>query len=99
MLHAHPPCVITKRVTTHTGFDFDVLVGGHLSRTGNKQDVQILIDFMHDVMAGAEAGLSAVPLSAVVAGTGIQDSTNANFGNSWCVLVRSGWGMNDKRYK
>ncbi|CAN0341988.1 unnamed protein product, partial [Laminaria digitata] len=63
--------------------DFDVLVGGHVSRLGTKEDVQIKVDFFADIQAGAEFALSTVSASDVAAGTGVFDPTNANAGNTW----------------
>ncbi|CAM9795943.1 unnamed protein product, partial [Laminaria digitata] len=65
--------------------DFDVLVGGHVSRLGTKEDVQLKVDFFADVLAGAELGVATVTLSDVVIGTGIFDPSNPNTGNTWCV--------------
>lgn len=60
-----------------------MLVGGHLSRLGTKADVQVAVDFFADVVAGGEAGNAAVAFSDVIAGTGVADPTNPNFGNTW----------------
>lgn len=68
-----------------TAIDFDVLVGGHLTRLGTKEDVQIKVDFFADIVEGAKLGLASVSVADVVAGTGINDPTNPNSGNSWCV--------------
>lgn len=65
------------------GVDFDVLVGGHLSRLGTKEDVQIKVDFFADVLAGVELALATVSVSDVVIGTGVIDGPNA--GNTMCV--------------
>ncbi|CAM9904204.1 unnamed protein product [Ectocarpus sp. 12 AP-2014] len=64
---------------------FDILVGGHLTRLGTKADVQRAVDFFVDVVAGAEAGNAAVTFPDVIAGTGVTDPTNPNFGNTWLV--------------
>ncbi|CAN0467196.1 unnamed protein product, partial [Scytosiphon promiscuus] len=63
--------------------DFDVLVSGHLSRLGTKEDVQIKVDFSTDILAGAQLGLASVSAADVAAGTGFRDPTNPNAGNSW----------------
>lgn len=68
-----------------TGYDFDVLVGGHLTRLGTKADVQVKIDFYDDVLKGAEAGLAVVTVPDVIAGTGVFSPGNVNEGNTWCV--------------
>lgn len=66
-----------------SGKDFDVLVGGHLSRLGNKTDVQRAVDFFADVVAGAEESVAVVTIPGTIVGTGIADPANPNFGNTW----------------
>lgn len=68
-----------------TAMDFDVLVAGHLTRLGTKDDIQIKVDFFADILAGAQLGLASVSAADVAAGTGVNDPTNPNAGNSWCV--------------
>eukprot|EP00903_Cladosiphon_okamuranus_P020686 g18993.t2 len=68
------------------GKDFDVLVGGHLSRLGNKADVQRAVDFFVDLVAGSEAGVAVVTIPDIVAGTGVADPANPNFGNTWLMF-------------
>ncbi|CAM9426573.1 unnamed protein product, partial [Hapterophycus canaliculatus] len=65
------------------GYDFDVLVAGHFTRLGTKEDVQLEVDYMADILAGADLGVSTVSSSDIAMGTGIADPTNPNFGNSW----------------
>ncbi|CAM9242475.1 unnamed protein product [Scytosiphon promiscuus] len=65
------------------GYDFDVLVAGHFTRLGNKEDVQAEVDYMADILAGAELGVSTVLPSDIAIGTNIGDPTDPNFGNSW----------------
>lgn len=60
-----------------------MLVGGHLTRLGNKADVQRVVDFFADVVAGAEEAGNAIPFGSVVAATGIANPANHNFGNTW----------------
>lgn len=43
-MHAH--------AHTTTAFDFDVLVGGHLTRTGTRQDVYTQVAYFNDVLEG-----------------------------------------------
>lgn len=64
-------------------YDFDVLVAGHLTRLGTKNDVQDYIDFFADVLAGVEAGFAATPFGDVFVGSGVTDPTNPNAGNIW----------------
>lgn len=80
-----PPTHTPLHPPTQTEVDFDVLVSGHLSRLGTKEDVQIKVEFFADILAGAELGLATVSASDVVVGTGVFDPANANAGNSWCV--------------
>lgn len=81
------------RVPVFPGKDFDILVGGHLTRLGTKADVQRAVDFFVDVVAGGEAGNAAVTFPDVIAGTGVTDPTNPNFGNTWCavLIIRFVW--------
>ncbi len=75
------PCRLPER----PGYDFDVLVGGHITRLGTKQDVQILLDYADDILKGAELGIASVSAPDVFAGTGIADPANPNVGNWMCV--------------
>lgn len=67
-------------------YDFDVLVTGHLTRLGTKEDVQVEIDFYAHVLEGALAAAETTPLADVIAGTGVFEPGNANEGNIWCVV-------------
>ncbi|CAM9438414.1 unnamed protein product, partial [Laminaria digitata] len=67
--------------------DFDVLVGGHLTRLGTKEDVQIKVDFFADILEGAQLGLATISVPDVASGTGVFDPANPNAGNTWCVLL------------
>lgn len=52
------------------------------------------MDFFVDVVAGGEAGNAAVTFPGIIAGTGVADPTNPNFGNTWYVLlviIRLAW--------
>lgn len=69
----------------HAAYDFDLLVAGHLTRLGTKEDVQAEVDYMADILAGAEFALSTVSVADIGMGTGVGDPTNPNFGNTWCV--------------
>ncbi|CAN0502944.1 unnamed protein product, partial [Discosporangium mesarthrocarpum] len=43
------------------GYNFDVLVAGHITRLGTKQDVKDTLEFYGDVIDGTLMGLSTVP--------------------------------------
>ncbi|CAN0337893.1 unnamed protein product, partial [Discosporangium mesarthrocarpum] len=64
---------------------FDVLVAGHITRLGTKQDVKDTLEFYGDVIDGTLMGLSTVP--DVSTGTGVGTPGNPNFGNVWWVGV------------
>lgn len=78
-----PPSLLSSPARTEV--DFDVLVGGHISRLGTKEDIQIKVDFFADILAGAELGVATVSASDVAVGTGAFVPINANAGNTWCV--------------
>jgi glyoxylase-like metal-dependent hydrolase (beta-lactamase superfamily II) len=44
------------------GYDFDTLVGGHVTRPGTPEDVRIQLEYMTDLRTTAEAALSSVDL-------------------------------------
>eukprot|EP00903_Cladosiphon_okamuranus_P019583 g18011.t1 len=67
------------------GYDFDVFVGGHITRLGTKQDVQLQRDYAADILKGAELGIASVSATNVFAGTGIADPASPNAGN-WMLL-------------
>lgn len=72
MLHLH-----------RTDLDFDVLVGGHVSRLGTKEDVQVQVDFYADVLAGMKLGFSLISFADVGAGMGVANPASPNLGNGW----------------
>lgn len=59
-------------------FDFDTLVGGHVSRTGTKADVELQIEFMNNLKATA-----AEALKTTKPGEGMDPSDLAN---PWAVF-------------
>ncbi|CAM9874646.1 unnamed protein product, partial [Choristocarpus tenellus] len=67
-------------------FDFDIIVGGHISRLGTKEDVKTMIDFFADVTQGAIEGLAVTSAADIAARTGVFDPTNANAGNIWLLF-------------
>ena len=54
-----------------------MLVGGHISRLGTKEDVQLKVDFFADVLAGVKLALTTVSASDVAIGTAVADGPNA----------------------
>lgn len=48
-------------------YDFDTLVGGHVTRPGTPDDVRVQLEYMMDLRATAEAALSAVDLESTLA--------------------------------
>ena len=65
--------------------DFDVLVGGHFSRLGTKEDAQAVVDFFDDILAGTQLGLATVSLSDISIGTRVADPDSPTAGNTVCV--------------
>jgi glyoxylase-like metal-dependent hydrolase (beta-lactamase superfamily II) len=59
-------------------YDFDTLVGGHVTRTGTPEDVRTQIEYMADLGATAEAALSSVDLPSTMA--------PVDTGNVWAVF-------------
>lgn len=48
-------------------YDFDALVGGHVTRPGTPDDVRTQLEYMTDLRTTAEAALSSVDLAATLA--------------------------------
>lgn len=61
-------------------YDFDVFVAGHLSRPGDRNDVEIAREYVHDLIAAAQEGQASVNFGAV--------ATEIGFANRW-LLVRT----------
>lgn len=61
------------QVTRVSEIDFDVFVGGHVSRSGTREDVTTQLEFMNDVKAAATAALSSTTPGE---GVSASDSTN-----------------------
>lgn len=53
-------------------FDFDTFVGGHLTRLGDRGDVETALEFARDVQANALAALGAVDFMAIAQEVGFQ---------------------------
>lgn len=63
---------------TVLGYDFDVLVGGHLSRPGTRTDVRTQQAYVTDLIAAAQVGQRAVDFGAVASEIG--------FANRWLLV-------------
>jgi glyoxylase-like metal-dependent hydrolase (beta-lactamase superfamily II) len=59
-------------------YDFDVLVGGHLSRPGTRTDVETQKAYVRDLIAAAQEGQRAVNFGAVAGEVG--------FANRWLLV-------------
>ncbi len=59
-------------------YDFDTLVGGHVTRRGTPEDVRVQLEYMTDLRETAEAALSSVDLPATLA--------RVDIGNVWAVF-------------
>jgi glyoxylase-like metal-dependent hydrolase (beta-lactamase superfamily II) len=59
-------------------YDFDTLVGGHVTRPGTPDDVRVQLEYMTDLRVTAEAALSSVDLEATLA--------PVDTGNVWAVF-------------
>lgn len=66
--------------------DWEILVGGHLSRTGTKADVELQIRLYKDINDGAARALGSVDLNPIAFATGAFSPGNANAGNLWLVF-------------
>lgn len=66
--------------------DNGIFIGGHLSKLGSAEDIQMSYDFAQSVMAGALKGLQTVDISPIVAASGVADPTSRNVGNSWLLF-------------
>lgn len=83
MDNSSPPTHAVIGTPCPVEYDFDILVSGHLTRLGDKADVETKIDFFDDILEGARLGLASVSVTDVVVGTGIMDPANPNAGNTW----------------
>ncbi len=59
-------------------YDFDVLVGGHLSRPGTRSDVEVQQAYVRDLVAAAQEGQRTVNFGAVAGEVG--------FANRWLLV-------------
>jgi glyoxylase-like metal-dependent hydrolase (beta-lactamase superfamily II) len=63
-------------------YDFNVYVGGHLTRLGNRQDVLIQKEYVGDIIANAKFALSKINWG-LAAEAGTFDPTSPNYLNYW----------------
>jgi len=68
---------------TILGYDFKTLVGGHLTRLGDRADVEESYEFIKDLKATAIALFPSVNFGATGAALGSFDPTSPNYGNFW----------------
>jgi glyoxylase-like metal-dependent hydrolase (beta-lactamase superfamily II) len=61
-------------------FDFDVFVGGHLTRYGNRRDVEIAIEYLGDLRENTADALRSTDLVAIAGQVG--------FENPWLLIDR-----------
>ena len=54
-------------------YDFDTFVGGHLTRLGNRKDVEVAKEYILDVMANAGKALQSVNFMEIAQKTGFQN--------------------------
>jgi glyoxylase-like metal-dependent hydrolase (beta-lactamase superfamily II) len=55
------------------GFDFDVFIGGHLTRLGSRADVELASEYILDIQANAAAALQQVDFFAIAEQTGFEN--------------------------
>lgn len=88
MTHIHSyamPTPTPSHPLIRTEIDFDVLVGGHLTRLGTKEDVQDKVDYFADILAGSELGHATVSIDTVAMGMGITGPDHELADHTWCV--------------
>jgi glyoxylase-like metal-dependent hydrolase (beta-lactamase superfamily II) len=56
------------------GYDFDLLVAGHLTRLGTREDVAVQRDYVLDLKAACERARASVSAAEVIAETGLGGS-------------------------
>ncbi|WP_162263906.1 MBL fold metallo-hydrolase [Terrabacter sp. Soil811] len=59
-------------------YDFEHLVGGHVTRPGTRHDVHVQVEYLADLKATTESALSAVDLAATM--------SSIDTGNNWAVF-------------
>ena len=59
-------------------FDFDTYIGGHLTRLGNRQDVEVAKEYIGSLQANAGNALQTVDFMAIAQETG--------FGNPYVIF-------------
>jgi glyoxylase-like metal-dependent hydrolase (beta-lactamase superfamily II) len=55
------------------GYDFDILVAGHLTRLGTRQDVEVQRDYVLDVKAACERARTSISAVEIIQETGLED--------------------------
>jgi glyoxylase-like metal-dependent hydrolase (beta-lactamase superfamily II) len=54
-------------------YDFDVFIGGHLTRLGTRTDVEVASEYIHDIQDNAAAALQQVDFFAIAQETGFEN--------------------------
>ncbi len=64
-------------------FPFDTFVGGHLTRLGTREDVEIAKEYIADVRAASFEALATTDFFAVIGDIGFLDPNDPSFLNQW----------------
>lgn len=67
---------------------FETFVGGHLTRLGNRDDVEIAKEYVLDVRAASAVALASVDFFGVIGDIGFLDPNDASFLNQWELFNR-----------
>ena len=62
---------------------FETFAGGHLTRLGTRDDVEIAKDYIGDVRAASFEALATVDFNAVIPDIGFLDPNDPSFLNQW----------------
>lgn len=73
---------------TALALPFETFVGGHLTRLGTRDDVEIAKEYLMDVRAAAGQALASVDFFGVINEIGFLDQTDPSFLNQWELFDR-----------
>lgn len=62
---------------------FETFVGGHLTRLGTREDVEVAREYIGDVRAASAEALASVDFFSVIGDIGFLDPTDPSFLNQW----------------
>jgi len=74
---------------TLLGYDlgeYGIFVGGHLTRLGGVEDIEVSKNFTLAVLQGAAAGLQTVDIGPIAGASGVFDPSSTNLGNGWILF-------------